>query len=134
VSPFAVTERFGMNAAMVQFLQIETAAAYYDKVMCLGWLCRERLDLDIHELRYETTVANLEQTARDLTGSLGLEFEPAMPSPREAAQKRNINTPSARQVVEPIDDRSVGRWRRYEAQLAPVLPLLDQWAERLGYS
>ncbi len=57
-----------------------------------------------------------------------------MLSPREAALKRNINTPSARQVVEPIYDRSVGRWKRYEAQLAPVLPLLDQWAERLGYS
>jgi Tfp pilus assembly protein PilF len=126
-------QRFGMNAAMVQFLQIETAAAYYDKVMGLGLLCRERLGLDIHELRYEATVANLEQTARDLTGFLGLEFEPAMLSPREAALKRNINTPSARQVVEPIYDRSVGRWKRYEAQLAPVLPLLDQWAERLGY-
>jgi hypothetical protein len=32
-----------------------------------------------------------------------------MLSPREAALKR---TPSARQVVEPIYDRSVGRWKR----------------------
>jgi hypothetical protein len=52
---------------------------------------------------------------------------------REAALKRNINTPSARQVVEPIYTRSVARWRRYETEFAPVLPRLAGWAERLGY-
>jgi hypothetical protein len=26
-----------------------------------------------------------------------------------------------------------GRWKRYEKQLEPVLPVLLPWAERLGY-
>jgi hypothetical protein len=26
-----------------------------------------------------------------------------------------------------------GRWRRYEAQLAPVLPILAPWVKRLGF-
>jgi Tfp pilus assembly protein PilF len=126
-------QRFGMNAAMVQFLELGTAAAYYDKVMSLGLLCRDKLGLAIHEVRYENVVADLEQVARDVTSFLGLEFEPSMLAFREAALKRNINTPSARQVVEPITNRSVARWRRYEAQLAPVLPVLQRWAARLGY-
>jgi Tfp pilus assembly protein PilF len=126
-------QRFGMNAAMVQFLELNAAADYYDKVMGLGLLCRERLGLQIHEVRYEDVVADLEQVAREVTAFLGLEFEPAMLAFRAAALKRNINTPSARQVVEPIYTRSVARWRRYETELAPVLPRLAGWAERLGY-
>lgn len=126
-------QRFGMNAAMVQFLQLETAAAYYDKVMSLGLLGRERLGLSELEVRYEDVVADLESVARSVTSFLDLPFEAAMLSPAETARARNINTPSARQVVEPIYTRSVARWKKYEAQLAPVLPILNPWAERLGY-
>lgn len=126
-------QRFGMNAAMVQFLELISAAAYYDKVMGLGLLCRERLGLSVLEVRYEDVVADLESVARSVTSFLGLPFEAAMLSPSETALKRNINTPSVRQVVEPIYTRSVARWKRYEAELAPVLPGLSDWAERLGY-
>jgi Tfp pilus assembly protein PilF len=127
-------QRFGMNAAMVQFLDLRTAASYYDRVMRLGLLCRERLGLDVHDVRYEDVVADLESIARSVTAFLDLEFEPLMLAFREAAAKRNINTPSGRQVVEPMHNRSVARWKRYETQLAPVLPMLNAWAERFGYS
>lgn len=127
-------QRFGMNAAMVQFLDLNAAAAYYDKVMSLGLVCQARLGLSIFEVRYEDVVADLEAVARGVTAFLDLEFEPSMLSPAEAAMKRNINTPSVRQVVQPIYNRSVGRWKKYEAQLAPVLPLLSDWAERFKYA
>lgn len=127
-------QRFGMNAAMVQFLQLETAAAYYDKVMSLGLLCQERLGLSVLEVRYENVVVDLESVARAVTSFLDLPFEEAMLSPAETALRRNINTPSARQVVEPIYTRSVARWKKYERELAPVLPGLSDWAERLGYA
>lgn len=127
-------QRFGMNAAMVQFLDLQTAAAYYDRVMGLGLLCRERLGLDVLEVRYEDVVADLEGAARGVAAFLGLEFEPGMLEFQQAARNRTINTPSGRQVVEPIYNRSVARWKRYEAQLAPVLPVLNGWAARLGYS
>ena len=122
-----------MNAAMVQFLQLETAAQYYDKVMSLALLCRERLGLQVLEVRYEKTVENLEAVARSVCAFLDVGFEEAMLSPAEAAKQRNINTPSGRQVVQPIYTRSVARWKKYETQLAPVLPTLNAWAARLGY-
>jgi hypothetical protein len=126
-------QRFGMNAAMAQFLQLDTAAAYYDQVMSLMELCGERLALDLHEVRYEEVVADLEGSADRLCGFLGVAYEPAMLDFRATALKRDIATPSARQVIEPLYDRSIGRWRRYEAHLAPVLPRLNAWAERYGY-
>lgn len=126
-------QRFTINAAMAQFLELENAGAYYDQVMSLLELCRERLDLDLHQTRYENVVANLEGEARALCSFLGVAFESAMLNYRDTALKRDITTPSARQVIEPLYNRSIGRWRRYEAELAPVLPLLSVWAERYGY-
>ncbi|HYD87340.1 MAG TPA: sulfotransferase [Vitreimonas sp.] len=125
--------RFGMNVGMAQFLELDRAAAYYDLVMRLMLLCREKLGLPVHQVRYEDVVADLEGEARKLAAFLDLPFESAMLDYRETAMKREIATPSLRQVVQPLYTRSIGRWRRYEAQLAPVLPLLNQWAARFGY-
>lgn len=126
-------QRFGMNPAMAQFLQLNTAAAYYDAVMRLYDVSFARLGLAIHVVRYEGVVADLEGTARGLTAFLGAPFEPAMLAFRETALKRTISTPSARQVTQPLYARSVGRWRTYAEDLAPVLPVLNPWAERFGY-
>jgi len=126
-------QRFGMNAAMAQFLDLGSAAEYYDQVMSLLEACRARLPLKVHQVRYEDVVANLEHEARALTAFLDLPFEPSMLGYRETAIARDINTPSARQVIEPLYNRSIGRWRRYAADMAPVLPTLNRWAARYGY-
>jgi tetratricopeptide (TPR) repeat protein len=126
-------QRFGMNAAMAQFLQLDTAAGYYDLAMGLLETCRERLALTLHQVRYEDVVGDLEGAARKLTDFLGLGFEPAMLAFRETALKREIGTPSARQVIEPLYSRSIGRWRRYAEDLAPALPVLAPWVRRYGY-
>ena len=126
-------QRFGMNPAMAQFLELGSAAAYYDAVMGLFELCRERLALDLHQVRYEDVVADLEAAARGLTAFLGLEYEPGMRDFTATARRRDINTPSARQVIQPLYARSAGRWRRYARELEPVLPLLNSWAARFGY-
>lgn len=125
--------RFGMNVGMAQFLELERAGAYYDLVMQLMQLCREKLGLPVHQVRYEDVVADLECESRALAAFLDLPFEPAMLNYRETALARDINTPSLRQVVQPLYTRSIGRWRRYETELAPVLPVLTMWAERFGY-
>jgi hypothetical protein len=127
-------QRFGMNAAMAQFLDLGNAAAYYDQVMTLMEACRARLPLKVHQVRYEDIVANLEGEARALTAFLDLPFESSMLDFRETAITRDINTPSARQVIEPLYNRSIGRWRRYAADMAPALPTLNQWAKRYGYN
>ena len=127
-------QRFTINAAMAQFLELGRAGAYYDQVMSLFELCRERLALDLHQVRYEDVVGDLEGAARALCGFLAVPFEPSMLNYRDTAMSREIATPSARQVIEPLYNRSIGRWRRYEEELKPVLPALSVWAERYGYA
>ena len=124
---------FGMNVATAQFLELERAAGYYDAVMEMMITCRGKLNLDLHQVEYRDVVANLETEARRLAAFLGFSFEPAMLRYDETARERTIATASARQVIDPIYDRSVGRWRRYARELAPVLPILNKWARRLGY-
>jgi hypothetical protein len=131
-------QRFGMNAAMAQFLELGSAAAYYDAIMRLFDVCRQRLALDLHEVRYEDVVADLESAARGLAGFLGLDYEAGMLDFNATALKRDINTPSARQVIQPLViqplyTRSIGRWRRYGEQLGPILPILEPWVKRFGY-
>jgi tetratricopeptide (TPR) repeat protein len=126
-------QRFGMNVGMAQFLELERAAQYYDVVMDLMMLCRARLSPDLHQVRYEDVVGDLESAARGLTAFLGVPYDAAMLNYRETALKRDITTPSARQVIQPLYARSISRWRRYAEDMAPVLPLLDAWAVRFGY-
>jgi hypothetical protein len=59
-----------------------------------------------------------------------------MLAPGEHARAKGfISTPSYAQVVEPVSNRSVGRWKRYERHFdGEVLALLMPWIERWGYS
>lgn len=70
------------------------------------------------DVSYEETVADAEPNARRLIDFLGLPWEEACLSFHE--QKAAVATASAVQVREKPHTRSVGRWRRYEAELAPM--------------
>jgi len=126
-------QRFGMNQAMYQFLNLETAASYYDQIMSLGLAAREAENFDLHEIRYESVVANLEGEARAALYFLGLEWDPTVLDYRTGARNRSINTPSVAQVVQPIYTTAKGKWHNYESHLAPVRGILDPWADHWGY-
>ena len=124
---------FGINVATAQFLELAKTAEYFDAVMTLMLTCRERLDLDLRQVNYQDVVANLEVESREMALFLGIPFEPAMLRYDAHARTRTIGSASARQVIDPIYNRSINRWRRYARELSPVLPLLNKWARRLGY-
>ena len=124
---------FGANVATAQFWDLRRAADYYHAVMTLLTACREKLRLDLHEMAYRDVVVDFEGEMRKLADFLELAFDPAMLRYHETARRRTITSASARQVIRPIYDRSLQRWRRYARELAPVLPALNDWARRLGY-
>lgn len=129
-----VMQNFAINPAMASFLDIANAGATYDAVMDLWQASREVMPLDVHELRYETLVTDAAGTMRELVGFLGLAWEDGVLAHQDTARARGlIRTPSYAAVTEPINTRAAGRWHRYREQMAPVLPLLQPWAERFGY-
>lgn len=128
-------QSFVMNDAMASFLTIEDAADLYDSVLS-GWrTIVEAFPLKVHTVRYERLVEDPEAELRPLIEFLGLDWDERMLAHTETARTRGaIITPSYDQVTEPLTSRSVGRWRRYEEQLRPVLPVLMPWAKWLGYT
>jgi tetratricopeptide (TPR) repeat protein len=126
---------FQLNHAMRSFTDLEEAARTYDMVFDAWTRAEALLPLNVHRVRYERMIQDLESEMRPLLAFLGQEWDPAMLDNRAAAAARgHVRTASYSQVTEPIYTRSSGRWERYREQMAPVLPILAPWAERMGYS
>ncbi len=126
-------QRFNVNVAMFQLTKTDMAASYYDKVMKIGETCRARMPLNVHVVRYEDVVNDMQNTVEGVLSFLGLEWEEEIADYRDKARERWITTPSAEQVIEPLYQTSMGKWRNYQRQIAPVLPTLEPWVEKFGY-
>jgi hypothetical protein len=126
--------RFAMNPGMYEFTTLATAAAYYVAVMRLIAVYRGKLALDVAETRHESLVTDFEGETRRLCDFLGLSWLPEMTSFAGRAGARNIDTPSSAQVARGLSDAGVAQWRRYEAELKLVLPVLAPFVRQFGYS
>jgi hypothetical protein len=84
------------------------------------------------ELQYEALVADQSGETARLMAAIGLRMEPAQLNFHE---RESVSpTPSYAQVREPLNDRSIGRWRNYAAQLEAVRPIVADAMARGGYS
>jgi len=85
-----------------------------------------------HELQYESLVADQVPETERLMTSIGLEMEP---SQLRFFERETVSpTPSYAQVREPLNERSMGRWRNYAEQLEIVGPIVAKAIERGGYA
>ncbi len=90
----------------------------------VGQAWRSTTALPVLEVVYEELVADLETHVRRIIDFLDLPWEPACLDFQNTA--RHVDTPSSWQVRQPIYSTSVGRWRRFEKHLAPMLAALAQ--------
>jgi len=87
-------------------------------------------------VRYEDVVADVEAKARQIIAHIGLPWNEACLKFYET--ERPVKTASLSQVRQPIYNTSVGRWRKYEAYLKPLLdglgPLVKEYEDELAAS
>lgn len=125
---------FKPTEAMSSFLDLANASRTYDRVFHYWENCRSILPVDVHILRYESIIEDVEGATRPLFDFLGLPWEAAVLDHQKTAIDRGfIRTPSYAQVTEKIYSSASGRWKRYEPQMREVLPILAPWVERYGY-
>lgn len=124
---------FALTPAALEFTDLERAARHYDAVMQTQEAFLAALPLARHELRYEALVADFDNETRRLCDFLGIEWSAEMRDFARTARRRGVSTMSATQVSKPLYDGSK-QWRRYEEQLRPILPILEPWVKRFGYS
>lgn len=96
---------------------------YYNAYWRLMAHWREALPGGLVELRYEDLVADFPTQARRLVAACGLAWDAACE--RFWETRRPVKTASVTQVRQPLYRTSVGKWRRYEQQLRPLLETLE---------
>lgn len=85
---------------------------------------RQVLPLPLLEVRYEELVRAPEVVLRRVLAFLDLPFDARCLGFHRSP--RPVRTASSAQVREPLYERSIGRFRRYERQLAPFLRALEE--------
>lgn len=126
-------QNFVLNQAMNTFFSLEKTAEAYAAVMSLWREYIAVLPIDYHRLRYEDLVADQAGETRRLLAFLGLEWDDGVLRQDEHARKRGITTPSYHQVTQPIYQDAKYRWKRYEAHMQPIMPILRPYIEYFDY-
>lgn len=102
------------------------AAAWRDYQRLMAhW--RDVLPLPVLDVRYEDLVAGQEGESRRMVQFCGLDWDPRCLDFHE--RKGEVRTASFWQVRRPVYASSVGRWRRYEAHMGPLINALGDQSD-----
>jgi len=88
---------------------------------------RKVLPMNMLEVDYQDTVADIEATAHKLIAHCGLEWDPACIRFYESS--RPVRTASLSQVRKPVYRGSLERWRSYEKSMGKMFQLLESSRE-----
>lgn len=124
--------RFQLNSAMYEFLDLDRTAKFYDAVLTLSQKSMEVLRLQVLQVRHEAVVDDFDTRMREILAFVGLEMDDGVHDFAQRA-KENPRTPSDLQLVKGLNKGGFRQWRRYRAQLEPVLPILDPWVRHFRY-
>jgi tetratricopeptide (TPR) repeat protein len=126
---------FKLNDGMSNFLGLDTAAELYDLSFSYFEKAQGLLGLPVHKVIYENVVGDRESELRSLLDFLGLEWsDDVLDHESTALSRGRIKTASYAQVAQPIYSQAAGRWTNFREHLEPVLPVLEPWLAKFGYS
>jgi tetratricopeptide (TPR) repeat protein len=126
--------RFAVTDPMYQMLTLEGTAALYTATMDFMQASDAAFGLQGLTCPLESLIADFDGETQRICAYLGIEWSEGMRDFAEHVGSRGVFTPSAPQIARGLNARGVGKWREYEAQMAPVLAQLQPWVERFGYS
>ena len=111
-----------------------TAKAYVAAME--SWLHHVRIIApEVMVSRYEDLVSDFPQQVQRIATFLELDdATPMLQYDRRAREKGFIATPSYTEVIQPVSKKRIDRWRRYEREFEPVLPILEPMLRHWDYS
>lgn len=126
-------QTFRINPATFQLLRLDSAASLYDQVMSIIMGVYETNAFAMHFIRYEEVIENFAQEVGALIDFLELEWEDTLFDYQVTARSRDVRTPSASQVIQPLYTSSIGKWKHYEQWIGNSFEPLASWVKRWGY-
>ncbi|MGY5450165.1 tetratricopeptide repeat-containing sulfotransferase family protein [Agarivorans sp. MS3-6] len=121
------------NQEQARLNRLEDCFKRYQQVFTLFKRYQNELNLNMHFVRYEDLVDNLEQEASKVFEFLGLEPSANCLHFDKHAQKKIVLSASSNQVVKPIYTESRYKWLNYHQHLAPHIPLINEFIEQFEY-
>lgn len=127
-------QKFELNAAMSNMVELNRIVDFYCVAMETFNICRDIFNLNVHEIRYEDLIDNLQYEVGSLLQFLNLNWEPELENYHQTASLRGrIATPSYTQVVEPIYKNARYRWVNYEDYLSEFKEKVSPWISQYKY-
>jgi len=124
-----------INATSVSFLDLETAAKSYAKIMGHWVQLRRTLPEDRwQEVQYEDLVSSPESELRRVLEFLGLPWHDGTMSYHPNPNVIVHNAPTYADVRQPPHRKAVGRWEKYADHFVPLRPVLEPIMRQLGYT
>ena len=124
---------FKINDAMINFLQIENTISFYNSVFSLFEIYEKEINFDYTIAKYEDIINNFSHEITCLLKFLGLEYESKIEKFHLTALNRSkISTPSYNQVINPLYQSSIGRWKNYK-KIGKHKSKLNKWILKYGY-
>jgi tetratricopeptide (TPR) repeat protein len=126
--------RFLMSDPIYQLLTLEGAADLFDATMAFEQASEAAFDFRPLACALEALIADFDGETQRICDYLGIEWSEGMRDFAAHVGSRGVFTPSSAQLAQGLNARGVGKWRDYEAEMAPVLPRLQPWVERFAYA
>lgn len=120
---FSSYKQLFANAYFHSYDQQEMAR-HHVRYLKLMQVWRERFPGRFFDISYEETARDLEPNARALIDYLELPWQDECLNFHQ--QKTAVTTASTVQVREPAHTRSIGRWKKYQDQLQPMVKTLQE--------
>jgi len=121
--------RFRMNDPTYQMLTLQGAADLFAATMALRAASEESLPMHALTVPLEEMVGDFDRTTRRVCEHLGVEWTRKLRGFAAKVGERGVATPSGAQLARGLNAEGMGKWRDYEAQMAPVLPILQPWVK-----
>jgi hypothetical protein len=125
--------RFNLNGSTYEFLDLKRTALAYDRAMRLAEIFRARRELDEYTLVYEKLIEDFSGGAKAVCAFIGADWREDLMDFSGRAHRGEVASASSAQIARGLYLGGAGQWRRYRAELAPILPILAPWVERFGY-
>ncbi len=118
------------NASHAYSNTLEGLAFMYGEYRRLMQHWRSALPLNMLEVVYEDLVASPEEWSRKIVDFAGLAWDERCLEFHKT--KRAVLTASVDQVRRPVYDSSIGRWRKFESELRPLIDAMGELAHVPG--
>ena len=125
---------FESNAGMIRTVDLNDTAALYAETMGAWLECKRTMDLNFIYVRYEDLILNKNLELIKVAEFLGVKQDvESLDNVGLALQRDIVNTPSYRQISQPIYRKAINRWKSYTKHLGDCVEIIAPIAHELGY-